>query len=44
MFMFEKAITGSRRYWVWILCLAALIGAGFLAYLRHAHDPPLECR
>jgi len=34
MFMFEKAIVGSRRYWVWILCLGAIILAGFLCYLR----------
>ncbi|MGB8494389.1 MAG: NrfD/PsrC family molybdoenzyme membrane anchor subunit [Candidatus Acidiferrum sp.] len=34
MFMFEKAFVGSRRYWVWILCLAAIILAGFLCYLR----------
>ena len=38
MFMFEKAITGSRRYWVWILCLVAVIGAGFLAYLRQLDE------
>jgi Ni/Fe-hydrogenase subunit HybB-like protein len=34
MFMFEKAVVGSRRYWIWILCLLAVIGAGFLAYLH----------
>jgi Ni/Fe-hydrogenase subunit HybB-like protein len=34
MFMFEKAVVGSRRYWVWLLCLAAVIGLGFLSYLR----------
>ena len=33
MFMFEKAVAGSRRYWIWILCLLAVIGAGFAAYL-----------
>ncbi len=31
--MLEKAIYGSRRYWVWIFFLLSLIGAGFLAYL-----------
>jgi len=31
--MLEKAIYGSRRYWLWICCLLAVIGAGFLAYL-----------
>jgi len=34
MFMFEKAIVGGRRYWIWILCLVAVIGLGFLAWLR----------
>lgn len=34
MFMLEKAIVGSRRYWIWILCLAGIILAGFLCYLR----------
>ena len=34
MFMFEKAVVGSRRYWTWILCLFGVIGIGFLAYLR----------
>jgi Ni/Fe-hydrogenase subunit HybB-like protein len=34
MFMFEKALTGSRKYWTWILCLSAIVFLGFLAYLR----------
>jgi len=34
MFMFEKALLGTRRYWIWILCLFALIGVGLSAYLR----------
>jgi molybdopterin-containing oxidoreductase family membrane subunit len=34
MFMFEKALVGGRGYWVWILALFAVIGVGFLAYLR----------
>jgi len=34
MLMFEKAIVGSRGYWTWILSLFAVIGIGFLAYLR----------
>lgn len=38
MFMFEKAVVGSRRYWTWILCLVAVIGAGFLSYLRQLND------
>jgi molybdopterin-containing oxidoreductase family membrane subunit len=32
--MFEKAIAGGRRYWIWILVLLAIVGAGFLAYWR----------
>jgi molybdopterin-containing oxidoreductase family membrane subunit len=34
MFMFEKALVGGRKYWIWIGILLALICAGFLAYLR----------
>ena len=34
MFMIEKAVVGSRRYWIWIFCLLAVIGIGFLCYLR----------
>ena len=34
MFMIEKAVVGSRRYWTWIFCLLAVIGIGFLCYLR----------
>jgi len=34
MLMFEKAVVGTRRYWLWILCLFAFIGTGFLFYLR----------
>jgi len=34
MFMFEKALVGSRRYWLWLLCLFAVIAVGFLCYLR----------
>ena len=33
MFMFEKAIVGGRRYWIWVLALLAVMAAGFLAYL-----------
>jgi len=32
--MFEKAVVGSRRYWLWILGLFLVIGVGFLCYLR----------
>ncbi len=34
MFMLEKAVVGSRRYWMWVVALVAVIGAAFLAYLR----------
>jgi Ni/Fe-hydrogenase subunit HybB-like protein len=34
MFMFEKALLGNRRYWTWIFCLLAIVGLGFLTYLR----------
>jgi len=34
MFMFEKALTGSRNYWYWILGLFVVIGLGLLAYLQ----------
>ena len=34
MFMFEKALVGTQRYWIWILLLLAVIGLGFFAYLE----------
>lgn len=34
MFMFEKAVVGSRRYWLWLLALGVLIAAGLACYLR----------
>lgn len=34
MFMFEKALVGSRWYWSWIFVLLAVIGLGFVSYLR----------
>jgi len=33
MFMFEKVVIGSRRYWAWIGALFAVILVGFLSYL-----------
>jgi molybdopterin-containing oxidoreductase family membrane subunit len=36
--MLEKALTGSRKYWVWIFFLLALSGVGFLAYLLQLRD------
>jgi Ni/Fe-hydrogenase subunit HybB-like protein len=38
MFMVEKALTGSRKYWLWIASLLCVILAGALCYvlqLRH---------
>ncbi|MBI5116462.1 polysulfide reductase NrfD [Candidatus Poribacteria bacterium] len=32
--MLEKALVGSRRYYVWVFFLLALIGVGFFFYLR----------
>ena len=32
--MFDKAFTGGRRYWGWIIFLLLLIAAGFACYLR----------
>jgi molybdopterin-containing oxidoreductase family membrane subunit len=34
MSTFEKTLTGSRRYWLWIACLLLVVLAGFLCYLR----------
>jgi len=34
MLMFEKAVVGTRRYWLWILGLFAVVGTGFLFYLQ----------
>ncbi len=36
MFMFEKALVGGRKYWIWIGILLALILLGLSAYLRQA--------
>lgn len=32
--MFEKALTGSKGYWVWVLFLLATITVGFICYLK----------
>jgi Ni/Fe-hydrogenase subunit HybB-like protein len=34
MFMFEKAIVGSKRYWAWVLSLLVIILLGLFAYLH----------
>ncbi|MBI5100225.1 MAG: polysulfide reductase NrfD [Nitrospirae bacterium] len=31
--MLEKALTGSKRYWTWIIVLLGIIGIGFIAYM-----------
>jgi Ni/Fe-hydrogenase subunit HybB-like protein len=31
--MLEKALTGTRRYWIWLGILAALVGIGFVSYI-----------
>jgi molybdopterin-containing oxidoreductase family membrane subunit len=38
MFMFEKAVVGSRRYWLWLLCLGVLIAHGLLAYMHQFYN------
>ncbi|MBA4371585.1 MAG: menaquinol oxidoreductase [Thermodesulfovibrio sp.] len=32
--MLEKALIGSKRYWIWIFVLLGIIGVGFIAYLQ----------
>ncbi len=32
--MFEKALEGSRRYWLWLIALAIIAGIGTLYYLK----------
>ena len=32
--MFEKALTGSKKYWAWIIFLLAVIAVGFFSYLK----------
>ncbi len=34
MFMLEKAVVGSRRYWIWIGTLVGIIAVAFFFYLR----------
>ena len=36
--MFEKALIGSRRYYLWIFILLAVIGVGFLCYLYQLRE------
>src|SRR5208282_2731098 len=32
--MLEKALTGGKSYWGWIILLLGIIGVGFVCYLR----------
>ena len=32
--MFEKALTGDKRYWGWIFSLLLIMGTGFIFYLK----------
>jgi Ni/Fe-hydrogenase subunit HybB-like protein len=32
--MLEKALTGSKKYWIWVFFLLAISGVGFLFYLQ----------
>lgn len=36
--MLEKALYGSKRYWTWIIFLLAVIGVGFLAYMKQLSE------
>ncbi len=36
--MFERALSGSNRYWAWIFFLLAVIGIGFLAYMKQLNE------
>ena len=31
--MLEKAFVGGRKYWIWLACLLAIIGVGFIMWL-----------
>lgn len=35
--MIENALKGSKRYWTWVFFLLAVIGIGFIFYLRQFH-------
>ena len=36
--MLEKALTGDKKYWSWVISLMVLIGVGTLAYLRQYNE------
>jgi Ni/Fe-hydrogenase subunit HybB-like protein len=31
--MLEKAFVGGRKYWIWMVCLLVVMGAGFISWL-----------
>jgi Ni/Fe-hydrogenase subunit HybB-like protein len=31
--MLEKAFVGGRKYWIWMICLLVVMGAGFISWL-----------
>ena len=36
--MLEKALTGGKGYWVWIILLLGIIGVGFMCYLMQFNN------
>jgi molybdopterin-containing oxidoreductase family membrane subunit len=36
--MLEKALTGSKKYWAWVILLLAVIAVGFNAYLNQYNN------
>jgi molybdopterin-containing oxidoreductase family membrane subunit len=36
--MIEKALSGSRAYWLWVVALLVIMGIGALAYLRQFQE------
>lgn len=36
--MFEKALSGSKRYWAWVILLLTVIAVGFYAYLNQYNN------
>lgn len=36
--MLEKALTGSKKYWAWVILLLAVIAVGFYAYLNQYNN------
>ncbi|HZK53543.1 MAG TPA: NrfD/PsrC family molybdoenzyme membrane anchor subunit [Desulfosporosinus sp.] len=36
--MLEKALTGSKKYWAWVILLLAVIAVGFYAYMNQYNN------